>query len=71
MLTLIVHVQPAVTSKSPGDIYALKKMKNLIIKGCMDLGCLDFFLSLTLVTNTALLGIVTINIKGCEYYWAL
>ena len=35
----------------------------LIIKGCMDLGCLDFFLSVTLVTNTALLGIVT-NLGG-------
>ena len=29
-----------------------------------------FFPSVTLVTNTALLGIVT-NIKGCEYYGAL
>ena len=29
-----------------------------------------FFLSVTLVTNTALLGIVT-NIKGCEHYGAL
>ena len=36
----------------------------------MDLGCLDFFLSVTLVTNTALLGIVT-NMKGYEYYGAL
>ena len=29
-----------------------------------------FFPSVTLVTNTALLGIVT-NIKGCGYYGAL
>ena len=36
--------------------------RHLIIKGCMDLGCLDFFLSVTLVTNITLFGIVT-NIK--------
>ena len=44
----------------------------------MDLGCLDFVLSMTLVTNTALLDIVTnirrydmTEMKGCEYYGAL
>ena len=37
----------------------------------MDLVCLSVhFPCVTLVTNTALFGIVT-NIKGCEYYWAL
>ena len=37
----------------------------------MDLVCLSVhFPCVTLVTNTALFGIVT-NIKGCKYYWAL
>ena len=45
-------------------------LNNLVmIKGCMDLGCLDFFLSVTLVTNTALLGImmgVVTNMMDCD-----
>ena len=44
--------------------------QHLIVNSCLDLVCLSTTPCVTLVTNTALLGVVT-NMKGCVYYGAL